>query len=89
MSAAAAPEDWLPRVQQQASELAALQIKQRPEILRQTAGGDSAPDRALELLDAMRWLDRLGYHTWRISNYLGREDQPGPPSAAAGSHPDE
>jgi hypothetical protein len=30
----------------------------------------------LEVLDAMRWLERVGYHTWRISNYLGGAGKP-------------
>jgi len=83
-----ATDDWLTRVQQQASELAELRRQERPLILQQTASGVSAPAKALELLDAMRWLDRVGYHTWRISIYLGRDDKPEPPSAA-GLHPDD
>ncbi|MCL4180868.1 MAG: hypothetical protein KJ072_24360 [Verrucomicrobia bacterium] len=69
-----APEGWLPQVEQYATSLVELRRRQRPEILQDTAGGASAPGRALDLLDAMRWLDRLGYHTWRICHYLGPED---------------
>ncbi|MCL4192527.1 MAG: Na/Pi symporter [Thermoguttaceae bacterium] len=83
-------DDWLTRVQQQASELVKLRRQSRPSILQQTASGVSAPAQALELLDAMRWLDRMGYHTWRISNYLGRGEMPEPPSAAAAAlQPDD
>ena len=39
-------------------------------MLNATSGGDYAPAEALEVLDAMRWLDRVGYHTWRLSHYL-------------------
>ena len=84
-----APDDWLARVEKQASELGDLRRQERPLIRQQTAGGASAPAQALEVLDAMRWLDRVGYHTWRISNYLSREGRPEPPSAVADSHPDD
>lgn len=72
-----APDGWLTRVQQQAEELAAWRRTQRPLVLEQTATGAAPPAQALELLDAMRWLDRVGYHTWRISHYLGGNGQPG------------
>jgi hypothetical protein len=71
-------DDWLTRVQQQASELVELRRQERPLILQQTAGGASAPAQALEVLDAMRWLDRVGYHAWRICNYLGGDGKPEP-----------
>jgi phosphate:Na+ symporter len=29
-----------------------------------------APEDILERLDAMRWLDRVGYHAWRICYHL-------------------
>ena len=60
-----------------------LRRNERPMVLQQTATGAAAPARALDLLDAMRWLDRLGYHTWCICHYLGREDQSEPVQAAA------
>ncbi|HEY9170958.1 MAG TPA: hypothetical protein VI136_01595, partial [Verrucomicrobiae bacterium] len=43
----------------------------RPLVLKRTAAAGGDPARALEVLDAMRWLDRVGYHAWRICNYLG------------------
>lgn len=46
-------------------------------VLEQTADGQGVPAKALEILDAMRWLDRVGYHTWRICNYLGGGGQDG------------
>jgi len=84
-----APDDWLPQVEQRASELVELRRKQRPEILQKTAGGDSAPAHALELLDAMRWLDRIGYHTWRICHHLSRDDQTERAQAAADTQLDD
>ncbi|HSW37962.1 MAG TPA: Na/Pi symporter [Acidobacteriota bacterium] len=65
------PDLWLIRVERQAAELAELRRRERPVILQQSAGDASGSTEALELLDAMRWLDRIGYHAWRISHYLG------------------
>ncbi len=69
---------WPAEVERQAMELDGVRRTQRPLILEQTAASASTPVEALELLDAMRWLDRLGYHTWRICNYLSRENGRGP-----------
>ena len=65
-----APDDWLTRIEQETSELAELRRRERPKILERTAGGAAEPALALDLLDAMRWLDRLAYHAWRICHYL-------------------
>lgn len=67
---------WLSEVENRAAALVDLRRRERPLILEQTAGGKSAPVQALQLLDAMRWLDRLGYHTWRIANYLAGDGKP-------------
>jgi len=71
-----APADWLTEIQQASRSLAELRRDERALVLRQTAGGDWGPNRALELLDVMRWLDRLGYHTVRACLYLADPDQP-------------
>lgn len=42
----------------------------RPKILRDTAANRLDPEQALQQLSAQRWLDRLGYHVWRISYHL-------------------
>lgn len=81
--------DWLPRLEREAAGLADLRRRERPALLESTAGGASAPAQALELLDAMRWLDRLGYHTWRICRYLGDEDGAALSVADATGHADE
>ena len=67
--------DWPARVNERAQALLELRREQRPVILSQTANGDAPPARALELLDAMRWLDRLAYHVVRIVDHL-REEGP-------------
>jgi hypothetical protein len=37
----------------------------------------------------MRWLDRLGYHTWRICHYLGSDGPAKPAQAAADAQLDD
>lgn len=71
-----APADWGAQVERAAAALAELRRQERPTVLKQTATGRGEPVKALEILDAMRWLDRVGYHTWRISNYLGGDGKP-------------
>lgn len=65
--------DWPARMTERAQALLELRRQERPVILSQTANGDAPPARALELLDAMRWLDRLAYHVTRIVDHLGEE----------------
>lgn len=68
--------DWLAQVERAAARLAERRRQERPAVLKQTADGQGEPIKALEILDAMRWLDRVGYHTWRICNYLGGDGKP-------------
>jgi phosphate:Na+ symporter len=69
----AGPADWLDQVERRAAGLADVRRAGRPALLEQTAVGRQDPKDALDVLDAMRWLDRLAYHTWRICHYLGRD----------------
>lgn len=71
-----APPDWHAQMQSMAARLAELRRNERLAVLHQTADGISSPTHTLFLLDAMRWLDGLGYHTWRICNYLGGGKMP-------------
>ncbi|HDQ39455.1 MAG TPA: Na/Pi cotransporter family protein [Desulfonatronum sp.] len=68
-------DGWEREVERKAQELAELRRQERPLVLSQTVGGEWEPSLALHFLDAMRWLDRLGYHAWRICHYLGDEDR--------------
>jgi phosphate:Na+ symporter len=68
----AAQNQWVAAVEQKSKELAELRRAERVELLNQTAAGKWDSTAALDALDAMRWLDRVGYHVWRISHYLGR-----------------
>jgi phosphate:Na+ symporter len=51
-------------------DLATARRAQRAHLLTLTAEGDTSPDDANALLEAMRWLDRLAYHTWRAIAHL-------------------
>lgn len=57
-------------LEQESARLADFRKRHRPEVLRNTAVGSEDPSAALDQLDAMRWFDRLGYHTWRICLHL-------------------
>lgn len=51
----------------------AIAVRRRAErarTLENTAAGKLDPDRALAEIEALRWLDRLGYHTWRAAHHL-------------------
>jgi phosphate:Na+ symporter len=69
-----------PQIEAIARDLAELRRRQRIVTLQQTAEGRAGPGEALVSLDAMRWLDRIGYHLWRIVHHL----QMPPPHVAAG-----
>jgi phosphate:Na+ symporter len=60
-------------MEHQAQVLAELRRDERLAILRQTAHGKQSPFDALEALDAIRWLERVTYHTWRLCHYLTEE----------------
>ncbi len=63
-------DDWPVNVERAAKDLAEMRKHDRPLVLQATALGEWDPEHSLTLLDAIRWLDRLGYHTWRICHYL-------------------
>jgi phosphate:Na+ symporter len=52
---------------------------QRRELLELTARGVIKPAEAAELLERMRWIDRLAYHLWRAAHHLAQ------PTTAAGA----
>ncbi|MBK9138548.1 MAG: Na/Pi cotransporter family protein [Verrucomicrobia bacterium] len=83
-----AADGWLAAVEQQAAALAEQRRQRRLEILQNTAGGAEAPARALDLLDALRWLDRVGYHAWRLCHYLGPQGNGGVGLVEPPGHPD-
>jgi phosphate:Na+ symporter len=44
--------------------------QQRANLLEQTAAGLVQPDEAQRYLESMRWVDRIGYHSWRMMYHL-------------------
>jgi phosphate:Na+ symporter len=61
-------------------QLASTRRTHRPEVLSRTAGGEIGPSVALRQLDAMRWIDGLAYHAWRVIYHLDG----GAPDGASG-----
>jgi phosphate:Na+ symporter len=82
-------DDWADLLRERAATLAGMRRKQRPAVLEQTATGESGPGRTLDMLDAMRWLDRVGYHAWRASHYLGGPAAPPADGEDASAGPDD
>lgn len=64
------PEPLLRDVETKSQHLRSIRMNERPAILHETIEGKFKAEDALQLLDAMRWLDSIGYHAWRICTYL-------------------
>jgi phosphate:Na+ symporter len=64
-------------------QIAEERRQHRPRLMERTASGALDPTLALRQLDAMRWVDRIGYHGWRALHHLTHEDpSPGPVTAS-------
>jgi len=59
--------DWIEILEKKSLELSEMQKLGRLAVLRQTAVGDIEPGMALNILDAMRWFNRVGYHAWAFA----------------------
>lgn len=44
--------------------------RHRARLLEETAAGKIMPDETQQQLEAMRWVDRIGYHAWRAVHHL-------------------
>jgi phosphate:Na+ symporter len=65
-------------IQQVSTGIAHTRREQRTVILERTAGGVIDPTDALERIEAIRWLDRIAYHVWRVTHHLlGEASGPG------------
>ena len=84
-----APDGWLGSLETQAAELAELRRRERRTVLNRTATGASAPSETLEVLDAIRVLDRMGYHAWRICHHLAGPETVNPAAIETQPHRDE
>jgi phosphate:Na+ symporter len=60
----------LETVRAKAAAISERRRQQRALMLHETAQGRWPPNMALDLLDAMRWLDAVAYHVWRICHHL-------------------
>jgi hypothetical protein len=45
----------------------------RATLLTDSAHGTVEAELALQALNGLRWLDAVGYHTWRAAHHLGAE----------------
>lgn len=77
--ATAAP---MPDVEGVSRSVAEGRRAERPRVLERTARGELAPRDGEKLLEAMRWVDRLGYHAWRAHHHL-EPSHAAPPASAA------
>ncbi|MBK9170067.1 MAG: Na/Pi cotransporter family protein [Bryobacterales bacterium] len=64
---------WIEEVERRSQALAESNQRHRPALLTQTATGAWKPQEALDLLDALRWLNTVAYHAWRISAHLSEQ----------------
>ncbi len=87
--AGSGPEDWAKRIGEQSSALAFLRKDGRTRVLEQTDKPGSTPEEILKQLDAMRWLDRTGYHVWRICHHIDKHQDSVISSRCDECHPDE
>ncbi len=65
----AAPET----LEQTALDLAEWRKSKRLKLLETSSSGGASAEDSLQLLDAIRWIDQIAYHAWRITHYLRPE----------------
>lgn len=66
----ATPNGAAPDFESPSREIAELRRGARAGLLTRTAKGELTPAAAESVLEAMRWVDRLGYHLWRTLYHL-------------------
>jgi len=55
------------------TDLATWRKTERLKLLESSAAGGAAAEHTLKLLDTIRWIDQIAYHTWRITHHLRRQ----------------
>ncbi len=55
--------------------VASARRAQRPRLLERAAAGELDSDVIERRLEALRWVDRIGYHCWRAMHHLMAADQ--------------
>lgn len=68
-----APAAQRHRLQTLSLTLAEHRRTARAALLEESAEGKIEPGDALQTLDGLRWLDAVGYHTWRAVHHLSSE----------------
>ncbi len=58
--------DSVEKIQELSQYLANARKLERIEVLKKTASGDLDSHTALDYIEAIRFIDRLGYHIWRV-----------------------
>lgn len=81
MAADVATEPDLRAVESTSAWLAEHRRQQRHAIMLAAASGDIEPDAAVGRVEALLWIDRLGYHLWRTCHHL--DPTAGPQQALA------
>lgn len=76
-------------IAQMSQALAQSRRELRPMILEESARGALSADGALQRLDALAWIDSMGYHAWRTIHHLSmtadeREGAQSPPTPVRG-----
>lgn len=62
-------EGWLDGMADSATQTSEERLRERPVILHQHSS-EWTPSQILGLLDAIRWVERISHHTWRVCHYL-------------------
>jgi len=81
------PDGWRGSMADLATSIASVHQEKRAAILRETASGRQGPLDTLATLDALRWMERVSHHVWRIGHHLIDDDAPHQADAAPASPP--
>lgn len=65
----------LPDFAAESRQLAEWRKQARAHLLEATARGEISAETSARDLDAIRWLDQIGYHTWRLLHHLADRPQ--------------
>ncbi len=68
-----APAPERDKLQRLSLALAERRRTERAALLEESAHGTVEPGQALHTLDGLRWLDAVGYHTWRALHHLSTD----------------
>lgn len=61
-------------LQSTSTTLAAWRKTTRLTLLENSASGAVPAEQTLELLETVRWIDQIAYHTWRAAHYLQKRE---------------